>query len=94
MDRAISHHELTAVLIAVLRRHGIANTERAVEVLGRPDPAVRVFGVILSDAVKPLLATPLARATGRLHPTVGDVWILTETETAALLMALRSGVHI
>ena len=78
---AFTRHELTAALIGVLHRHGIANAEGAIEVLGPPNYMVRLFGVILSDAVKPILAPQLARATGRLHPTVADVWILTEAES-------------
>jgi hypothetical protein len=88
MDRAITRHEVAAALISVLRGHGVANAEEAIEVLGPPNYMVRLFGVILSDAVKPILAPQLARATGRLHPTVGDVWILTEAESLALLGAL------
>jgi hypothetical protein len=94
MDRAITHHEITNALIAVLRRHGIVNTDGAVKVLGPPDYAVRLFGVILSDCVKPLLASHFARATGRLHATVGDVWILTDSETATLLGYLRNHFHV
>ena len=90
MDRPITRHELAAALITVLRRHGIANAQAAIEVLGPPHYTVRLFGVILSDDVKPVLTQQLARTTGRLHPTVGDMWILTEDESAALLQTLRN----
>jgi hypothetical protein len=88
MTGSITRSELAAALVGLLRRQGITDTQAAIEVLGPPHYTVRLFAVILADHAKPILAEQLARTTGRLHPTVGDVWILTEHECAALIRTL------
>jgi hypothetical protein len=89
MNRPVTRHELAAALVRVLHSRGIANAQRAIEVLGPPHHTVHLFGIILSEPAKPVLTEQLKRATGRFHASAGDVWILSEDESAALIHALQ-----
>jgi hypothetical protein len=89
---AIDHsarRELFTALAGSLRRNGIPNPECAIEVLGPPHYTVRLFGIILSERANAVLMPTLMEITGRLHPTIADVWLLSEQESAALIRALR-----
>ena len=88
MNRPVTRHELVAALVSALRRHGVETAQPAIEVLSPPHHTARLFGVVLSGDVKFILAQQLARITGRLHPTVGEMWVVTEAESAALIQAL------
>lgn len=89
MDQAVTRHELSAALVRLLQRNSIASPESAVEILGPPHYTVRLFGIILSERAKPVLTEDLMQVTRRLHPTVADMWLLTEREGAALVQALQ-----
>ena len=84
----MTRRELFAALADALQRNGIQEPARAIEVLGPPDPAVLVFGVILSEPAKTLLTPALIEVTRRLHTTIADVWLLSGQESAALIQSL------
>jgi len=88
MNCPIPPHELAAALLSALRRHGGKIGHPAIEVLSLSHHTACVFGVVLSGDVKYVLTRHLARITGRLHPTVGEMWVLNEAESAALLRTL------
>ena len=84
----MTRRELFAALADALQRNGIQDPIPAVEVLGPPDHAVPVFGIILSEPAKTLLTPALMEVTRRLHPTIADVWLLSGAESAALIESL------
>jgi hypothetical protein len=94
MNSPVTRYDLVTALFGVLHRHSVASQQSAVEVISPLDHSVRVFGIILSEQVKPILVAPLAITTGRRRPTVGDMWILTEAQGAALVRALRNGIAL
>ena len=85
----MTRHELLTVLADSLHRNGISDPEGTIEVLGPPHYTVQLFGIILSQRASALLTPALMDITGRLHPTIADVWLLSEQESAALIRALR-----
>ena len=89
MDRPVTRHELSTAIVRLLQRNGIASPESAVEILGPPHYTVRLFGIILSERAKPVLTEELMQITGRLHPTVADMWLVTERDAAALVQTLQ-----
>jgi hypothetical protein len=89
MDRPVTRHELFTAIVRLLQRNRIASPERAVEILGPPHYTVRLFGIILSERAKPVLTEESMQITERLHPTVADMWLLTERDAAALVHAIQ-----
>jgi hypothetical protein len=94
MHFPVTRYDLAAAILSVLDRRGISSAKSSVEVLSPLDHAARLFGIILADHVKPVLAPELAIMTGWRRPPVGDMWILTESQRATLIHALRHGVEL
>ena len=90
MDRPVTRHELSSALARLLERSAVASPESAIEVLGPPHESVRLFGILLSERARPAVTAELVQITGRLHPTVADMWLLTERDSAALIQALQT----
>lgn len=93
MDRPVTRHELYAALGRLLHRKGVEHPEHTVQVLGEAFDGVRLFAIILSGPAKTTLTHHLSRVTGRLHPTVADMWLLDESESLALIQAAGHCSH-
>jgi hypothetical protein len=85
MERPVTRHELAAAIIHILAVNGMADPEDAVQVLGSPVDSNQLFAVIPSDRAKVVLEDVLMRVTGHRHPTAGDLWILDEAQSLALI---------
>ena len=70
-----------------VRAKGVPNAKDAVEVLGAPGNGTRLFVIVPSERAKAALAEELLGITGNPHPTAGDVWILDEAQSLALIEA-------
>jgi len=92
MDPTVTRRGLFDALVRFLQIKGIASPEGAIEVLGPPHQSVCLFAIILSERAKPVLCVELMQLTGRLHPTIADVWLLTERESVALLQHYKAAV--
>jgi len=89
MGPTITRHDLSSALIQILEARGVASPEDAVEVLGSPDDGVRLFVLVPSKRARAALADDLMKVTGRRHPTAGDIWILDDTQSVALIKLAR-----
>jgi hypothetical protein len=85
MERTVTRHDLALALIHILAANGVPDFVDAVEVLGSPGNGVRLFGLILSERAKAALGEKLMAVTGHRHPTAGEVWILDEAQSLALI---------
>jgi hypothetical protein len=85
MERTVTRHDLASALIHILETHGVLHPEDAVEVLGSPGNGTRLFVVVPSHRAKVVLVEKLMRVTGYRHPTAGDIWILDQAQSAALI---------
>jgi hypothetical protein len=89
MERSVTRHDLAKALIHILEASGVSNPQDAVEVLGSPGNGAHLFVVIPSPRAKVVLMEKLMRITGYRHPTAGDVWILDEAQSLALIQMAR-----
>jgi len=80
-----SRHELAAAIIHILAVKGVADPEDGVQVLGSPVDSNQLFAVIPTGRAKVALEDVLMRVTGHRHPTAGDLWILDEAQSLALI---------
>jgi hypothetical protein len=85
MERSVTRHDLSSALIHILEANGVASPGDAVEVLGSPGNDVRLFALIPSQRAKVALGETLMRITGHRHPTAGNLWILNEAQSLALI---------
>jgi hypothetical protein len=85
MERTVTRHELASALIHILEASGVPDPEDAVEVLGSPGNGARLFVVVPSQRAKGVLAEKLMTVTGYRRPTAGDVWILDQAQSLALI---------
>ena len=90
MDRPITRHELHTALLRLLYAKRVAPLPHLIETIGTPYDGVPTYGVILSGAAKLALSGAIARITGRSDPTVGNMWLLDESEGRALILAAAS----
>jgi len=86
----VTRYELFTAIAESLQRDNIPNPVGAIDILGPPHESVPLFAIMLSERARPTVTGALMRITGRLHPTVADMWLLTERESAALIQALQS----
>ena len=89
MERTVTRHDLASAIIHILTANGVPNPEDAVEVLGSPGHGTQLFALIPSARAKVVLEEKLMRITGHRHPTAGDVWILDEAQSLALIQRLQ-----
>ena len=87
MELTTTRHNLTSAIIQVLEAKGVPDPKDAVEVLGSPGNGTRLFVIVPSDRAKVALGEELLGITGNPHPTTGDVWILDEAQSLALIEA-------
>jgi hypothetical protein len=85
MGRIVTRHDLASAIKHFLAASGVSNPEDAVQVLGSPGNGTRLFAVIPSERAKEPLEEVLMSVTGHRHPTAGDVWILDEAQSLALI---------
>ncbi len=90
MERAITRHDLASAIIHILEANGVPHPEDAVEVLGSPGDGTRLFVLIPSERARVAMEEELMRITGHRHPTAGDVWILDEAQSLALIEKARN----
>ena len=86
----MTRYELFTAIAESLQRDNIPNPVGAIDILGPPRESVPLFAIMLSERARPTVTGALMRITGRLHPTVADMWLLTERESAALILALET----
>jgi len=85
MERTVTRHDLASAITHILSANAVPNAEDAVQVLGTPGNGTRLFAVIPSERAKTALEEVLMSITGHRHPTAGDVWILDEAQSLALI---------
>ena len=85
MERTVTRHDLSSALIHILEANGVPDPEDAVEVLGSPGNGAHLFVVIPSPRAKGVLVEKLMRIAGYRRPTTGDVWILDQAQSLALI---------
>lgn len=85
MERTVTRHDLASALIRILEANGVPDAEDAVQVLGSPGNGILLFVVIPSQRAKVVLMEKLMRITGYRHPTAGNVWILDQAQSLALI---------
>ena len=85
MERAVTRHDLAKALIHILEASGVSNPQDAVEVLGSPGNGTHLFVLIPSERAKAVLDAELMNITGHRHPTAGEIWILDEAQSLALI---------
>jgi hypothetical protein len=85
MERTVTRHDLASALIHILEINGVLHPADAVEVLGSPGNGTRLFVVVPSHRAKVVLAEKLMKVTGYRHPTAGDIWILDQAQSSALI---------
>jgi hypothetical protein len=85
MERTVTRHELASALFHILEANGVPDPKDAVEVLGSPGNGTRLFVLIPSERAKTALAAELMKITGYRHPTAGEIWILDEAQSLALI---------
>ena len=81
----MTRSDLSSAVIHILELKGVANPRDAVEVLGSPGNGVRLFLDYSGGTSQLALADELMRITGHRHPTAGEVWILDEAQSLALI---------
>ena len=86
----MTRYELFTAIAESLQKDNIPSPLGAIDILGPPHESVPVFAIMLSERAGPTVTAALMRITGRLHPTVADMWLLTERESAALIHTLKS----
>jgi hypothetical protein len=85
MERSVTRHDLALALIHILAANGVPDPEDAVEILGSPGNGAHLFVVIPSPRAKVVLVEKLMRIAGYRRPTTGDVWILDQAQSLALI---------
>ena len=85
MERTVTRHDLASALIHILEAKGVSHPQDAVAVLGSPGNGTRLFVVIPSQRAKVALMEKLMRIAGYRRPTTGDVWILDQAQSLALM---------
>ncbi len=85
MERSVTRHDLASALVHILEANGVPDPVDAVEVLGSPGNGTHLFVLIPSERAKVALEEVLMSITGHRHPTAGDVWILDEAQSLALI---------
>jgi hypothetical protein len=68
-----------------LNAKGVADPRNAVQVLGAQTYGLDVLVLIPAERARLALGDELMRVTGHRHPTAGDVWILNEVQSLALV---------
>jgi hypothetical protein len=85
MERTVTRHDLASAFSHILQANGVPDPEDAVEALGSQGNGTRLFVLIPSERAKVALEEKLMSITGHRHPTAGDVWILDEAQSLALI---------
>jgi hypothetical protein len=85
MELTVTRHDLSSALIHLLEAKGVVDPTTAVQVLGSPTYGLEVLVVIPADRARLALGEELMRATGSRHPTAGDLWILDQGQSLALI---------
>jgi hypothetical protein len=85
MERAVTRQELASALVQILEANAVPNPEDAVEVMVSPGNGARLFVLIPSERAKVALQEELMGITGHRHPNAGEIWILDEVQSLALI---------
>ncbi len=85
MERTVTRHDLVLAINHILAANAVPSPADAVQVLGSPGNGTRLFALIPSERAKSALEGVLMSITGHRHPTAGDVWILDEDQSLALI---------
>ena len=85
MERTVTRHDLALALVHILEASAVPNPEDAVEVMVSPGNGVRLFVLIPSEQAKMALGEKLMGVTGHRHPNAGEIWILDEAQSLALI---------
>ncbi len=85
MERTVTRRDLASALVHILQVNSVPDPEDAVEVLGSPGNGTRLFVLIPSERARAVLEEELMAVTGHRHPTAGEVWILDEPQSLALI---------
>jgi len=89
MDRPVTRHELFTAIVGSCKGTALRAPKARLRFSARRTIRCRLFGIILSERAKPVLTEELMQITERLHPTVADMWLLTERDAAALVHAIQ-----
>jgi hypothetical protein len=85
MERTVTRQELVAALVHILAANDVPDPRDAVEVLWSPGNGTRLFVLIANEQAKAALGKDLMRITGHRHPNAGEIWILDEAQSLALI---------
>jgi len=95
MEWSVTRHDLASAINRILSANAVPSPEDAVQVLAAPGNGTRLFAVIPAARAKFALEEVLMRITGHRHSVPGDVWILDEAQSQALIRIVEDaqGVH-
>ena len=85
MELTVTRCDLSSALIHLLEAKGVADAATAVEVLGSPTYGLDVLVLIPAERAQLALGETLMRVTGHRHPTAGNLWILDQSQSLALI---------
>ena len=85
MPLTITCWALSCALIHLLDAKGVADPSNAVQVLGAPTYGLDVLVLIPAERAQLALGETLMRVTGHRHPTAGNLWILDQSQSLALI---------
>jgi hypothetical protein len=85
MELTVTRHDLSSALIRLLEAKGVADPASALEVLGSPTYGLDVLVLIPAERARLALGETLVRVTGNPHPTTGNLWILDQGQSLALI---------
>ena len=85
MERTVTRRDLTTALVHILVANDVPDPQDAVEVLVSPGNGTRLFLLIPNEPAKGALGEELMKITGHRHPNAGEIWILDEAQSLALI---------
>jgi hypothetical protein len=90
MERTVTRQELVAALVHILVANDVPDPQDAVEVLWSPGNGTRLFVIIPNERAKAALGEDLMRITGHRLPNAGEIWILDEAQSLALIQVAEA----
>ena len=90
MERTVTRHELVSAVTHILETNGVPHPQDAVEVMVSPGNGRRLFLLIPNERAKAALGEELMKITGHRHPNAGEIWILDEAQTVALIHTAKA----